>query len=96
VPIDSAEVRRIAGLARLELDEADIEPLRRQLQSVLDHVLRLEELDAEPSIARVRTTDGRQPLREDDARPSFSAGEALRNAPEQAAGHFRVPRILGG
>ena len=43
--IDSAEVRRIARLAHLDLDEATIEAFTDQLQSILDYVAVLEELD---------------------------------------------------
>jgi aspartyl-tRNA(Asn)/glutamyl-tRNA(Gln) amidotransferase subunit C len=96
LPIDADEVRRIAALARLELDAASIAMFRRQLEAVLDHVARLDEIDPEPGPAgRFRGDDG-PPLREDREVPGLRAEEALRGAPESAGGHFRVPRILGG
>ena len=92
--IDDAEVRRIARLAHLELDAAAVAALARELQSILDHVAGLDELelDAVPSTASLPRD--RPPLREDTQRASLSGDDALRNAPDHAAGHFRVPRVL--
>ena len=94
MPIDRAEVRRIARLAQLDLDEAAVTRLGGQLQSVLDYVTQLETLDVsgvEPtSHARL---DARSP-RFDRAVPGLTQEEALENAPDPAAGHFRVPRVL--
>jgi aspartyl-tRNA(Asn)/glutamyl-tRNA(Gln) amidotransferase subunit C len=95
VAIDDSEVRRIAGLAQLELDEATTEIFRHQLGSILDHVARLAELDGAPAPhADLVPATGGAHLREDVEVPGLSRSEALGNAPDAAAGHFRVPRIL--
>ncbi len=92
--IDHAEVRRIARLAHLEPDADAVATLARELQSILDHVAVLDELDLESVPSTVNTADERQPLREDTERTSLSSDDALSNAPEHAAGHFLVPRVL--
>ena len=91
--IDDAEVRRIARLAHLELDA--VATLARELQSILDHVARLDELDLESVPSNTHMPRDRQPLREDTERASLSGDDALSGAPDHAAGHFRVPRVLG-
>ena len=41
-----------------------------------------------------RLTDDRRYLREDEESPSLDAADALANAPDASAGHFRVPRVM--
>jgi len=95
VAIDAAEVRRIARLACLELDEAAIETYRHQLGAVLDHVRRLERLEnvaaplSDPSGEAAPA--GR--TRQDVPRPGLGPDEATRGAPEARDGTFLVPPI---
>ena len=92
--IDEAEVRRIAHLARLELEPSEIALLGSQLGTILDHVRRLDRLDVRASSPTSSMTEADRPLREDASLPSLSAEKALRGAPDQGNGHFRVPRVL--
>lgn len=93
--IDPAEVRRIAQLAHLELDDATVVEFAEQLESILHHVAALDELDLGevPPTRWALEAGGR--LREDIEQPGLTAEQALANAPDAAAGHFRVPRVLG-
>lgn len=94
--MDLEEVRRIALLARLELDEATLVAFRSQLRSILDYVAMLDDIDVRSTAPTSWARSVGQPLREDEEQASLSAEEALCNAPDAAAGHFRVPRVLGG
>jgi len=94
VSIDSAEVRRIAALAHLDLDEDSVELFRIQLGTVLDHVALLGELDVRGVLPTSHSHDSCRPLREDTEGPCLSADEAMRNAPYPVHGLFRVPRVL--
>ena len=94
VAIDHAQVRQIARLARLELDDDAAATLAVELQSILDHVALLDEVDLDAVPPEADTDPHAQPLREDVARPGLSLDDALSNAPEHAAEHFRVPRVL--
>lgn len=88
------DVERVAHLARLELSDEMAGKMSAQLSAVLDYIAKLNELD----------TDGVEPLshpgalsgvfREDEPAASLDRGEALRNAPDQADGCFRVPRVI--
>jgi aspartyl-tRNA(Asn)/glutamyl-tRNA(Gln) amidotransferase subunit C len=93
--IDRTAVRRIARLARLELDDAAVRELAGELRSILDSVALLDELDlaAVPPAARPGQ-DARAALREDDPTPGLDAADALANAPDAAHGCFRVPRVI--
>ena len=91
--IDRAEVRRISRLAHLELDDAAIDSLTRDLESILEHVATLDELDVD-SIRPWTRPGVESALREDVPTTSLTQDEALANAPDDAGGHFRVPRVL--
>ena len=94
--IDRAEVRRIAQLAHLELDDAVVDALSLELESILDYVALLDELDVDAVDPAPWLPVEGSPLREDEPQPSLTHAEALKNAPDAAEGHFRVPKVLDG
>ena len=92
--IDHAEVRRIARLAHLELDDADVDALTRDLESILDHVALLDELDVSSVEPTAFALDEPAEPREDALDPSVPNADALADAPDSGYGHFRVPRVI--
>jgi len=89
--ISREEVLHVARLARLELGEAEIEPMARELSAVLDHVARIKELDladVEPTSHVVELTSA---LREDVVRPCLPRDVALAQAPAVSEDGFLVP-----
>lgn len=90
------EVRKVALLARLELEPEELERQARNLNSLLAQFEALQKLD----VTGVEPTSHSVPLinvlREDVALPSLPREEALRNAPESRDGCFVVPRIIEG
>ncbi len=89
------EVRAIARLARLRPDEERLEKLRHQLTKILDYFSALEAIDlsqVEPTSHVLRTVDHG---RTDEPSPCLDREKVLAPAPDPAAGHFRVPRVIG-
>jgi aspartyl-tRNA(Asn)/glutamyl-tRNA(Gln) amidotransferase subunit C len=88
------DVKKVALLARLELDESEIESQARHLNNLLAQFEKLQELD----VTGIEPTSHSIPvfnvLRDDVSRPSLPTQEALQNAPEQRDGYFIVPRII--
>jgi len=92
--IGKEQVEHVAKLARLDVSEDERAMFARQLSGILTYMDQLKELDTtgvEPT-ATVLPTDN--VFREDEVRPSLSQDRALANAPDQAEGFFRVPKIL--
>lgn len=92
--ISKEEVTHVAKLARLDVSEDEKAVFARQLSAILTYMDQLKQLDTagvEPT-ATVLPTDN--VFRDDEARPSLPREQALANAPEEAEGFFRVPRIL--
>ncbi|HEY7105864.1 MAG TPA: Asp-tRNA(Asn)/Glu-tRNA(Gln) amidotransferase subunit GatC [Acidimicrobiia bacterium] len=89
-----ADVEHVARLARLALDDAEIERFTRELDGILAHareVARLDTRDVPPTAHPLSLVNV---LRQDTARPGLDRDEVLAMAPDAEDGRFRVPRIL--
>jgi aspartyl-tRNA(Asn)/glutamyl-tRNA(Gln) amidotransferase subunit C len=89
------EVRRVAALAKLELDSAETARFTAQLSSILDYIERLRRVDTTGVDPAVASAAGETSLRPDATAGGLSAAAALANAPQASAGHFSVPRVIG-
>ena len=91
------EVRYVAGLANLALTDDEVARMARDLDEILTHVDKLNELDTsnvEPMAQVLFDTEETATLREDLERPSLGAGKALENSPLSGGGYFKVPRVI--
>ncbi|MFQ5718307.1 MAG: Asp-tRNA(Asn)/Glu-tRNA(Gln) amidotransferase subunit GatC [Acidobacteriota bacterium] len=93
--LTAADVLQIARLARLRLDEEDVERLRHEMAAILAHFTALAQVVAEGVRPTAQVLDVEESGRGDTARPGLSRDDALAAAPDQDAGQFRVPRVLG-
>jgi len=88
------EVRHVARLARLELDEAEILSLQGELNALLGHFGDIQGIDTsgvEPFSHAVAVRNVWAP---DVSRPGLPREAALRNAAVSRAGLFVVPQII--
>lgn len=92
--ISRQEVAHVAQLARLELDQEQIELFTVQFNTVLEYMDRLRRVDT----SRVEPTSHAIPLqnvfRDDHVSPSIPKEEALANAPEKRKDCFTVPKVI--
>jgi aspartyl-tRNA(Asn)/glutamyl-tRNA(Gln) amidotransferase subunit C len=89
--LDRAQVLHVARLARLELDEAEVERMAAELSKVLDHVEQIRELDLEGVPATSHVVDVTGVVRPDEPVPSLPRDVILAQAPEPVDGGFGVP-----
>jgi len=89
--IDREEVLHVARLARLALEEDELEPMARELSAVLDHIAKIGELDLSdvPPTSHVVELTGR--LRPDEPRPCLPREIVLAQAPAVSGEGFLVP-----
>lgn len=88
------DVRYVANLARLELTDEEVATFQPQLEAILGHVESLSKLDVsgiEPT-AHAGAVFGK--MREDDPHTSLTPEAVLQNAPDQAQGQIRVPKVV--
>jgi aspartyl-tRNA(Asn)/glutamyl-tRNA(Gln) amidotransferase subunit C len=88
------EVEQVAKLARLELSDQEREKLTDQLSGILTYVETLNALDTGGVEPTSHVLDIKNVMREDRGVPGLSRERALANAPEHAAGHYKVPKII--
>jgi len=91
--IDSAEVLRIARLARLRIGDDEAAALAHDLDRIVGYIDLLGEVEL-PADAESLTYFDTDVHREDRCAESLSREEALRNAPETDGERFIVPRII--
>jgi aspartyl-tRNA(Asn)/glutamyl-tRNA(Gln) amidotransferase subunit C len=95
--ITPEEVRRVAELANLALSDAEIARMSHDLDDILTHMDKLNELNTdgvEPMAQVLYEADQTATLREDRERPTLGNLEALRNAPVSGAGYYKVPKVI--
>jgi aspartyl-tRNA(Asn)/glutamyl-tRNA(Gln) amidotransferase subunit C len=92
--ISPDEVRHVAGLARLELAEDELEALTPQLERILLLIEAMRAADLSGVDPMDHPTDAANVLRPDEVRSSITREELLAGAPESEAGMIRIPRIL--
>lgn len=91
--IDPGEVRRLALLARLRIEDHEVDALARDLERIVAYI---------DSLAAVELpTDAEEPVafdsdvtRDDRAGPGLDPEQALRNAPDHDGTFFLVPKIV--
>lgn len=92
--ISRDEVRHLADLARIDLDDAELDHLAPQLAVIIDSIASIGEVAAGDIPATSHPLPLTNVFREDVVRPSLSAEQALSGAPAQEQQRFMVPRIL--
>ncbi len=89
------EVAHLADLARIDLDDAELDHLAPQLSVILESVASISGVagdDVPPTSHALPLTNV---FREDVVTPSLTAEQALAMAPASEQQRFLVPRILG-
>ena len=98
MPITEADIEKVAQLAHLEIDAEELKIFGQQITDIISYVEQLNSVDTanvEPAIGGL-TPEGERTdtTREDEVQPSLGQKVALAEAPDPAAGYFRVPKVL--
>lgn len=94
MPHSHIDVRYVANLARLELTHEEVATFQPQLEAILGHVEALSKLDMSGSEASTQASAVFGKMRDDVPHESLSQEAMLRNAPDQAQGQIRVPKVV--
>jgi aspartyl-tRNA(Asn)/glutamyl-tRNA(Gln) amidotransferase subunit C len=97
VKITEKEVRYVAGLANLTLSDPEIAKLQSDLDGILEHMDRLNEVDTtgvEPMSQVLFEAGETATLRPDVPAPTLDNKAALANAAQSGAGYFKVPKVI--
>jgi len=97
VKITEKEVRYVAGLSNLNLTDAEVAKFQTDLDGILQHMDRLNEIDTtgvEPMAQVLFDADETATLRADAVVAPLGNQAALANAPQAGAGYFKVPKVI--
>jgi aspartyl-tRNA(Asn)/glutamyl-tRNA(Gln) amidotransferase subunit C len=91
--IAAEQVRHIAALAQLELTDAEVAAMQRDLGAILEYVEQLKEVDVAAVEPMTHAATLVNPLRDDVVQPPPGPA-ALANAPARSGDLVAVPRFL--
>jgi aspartyl-tRNA(Asn)/glutamyl-tRNA(Gln) amidotransferase subunit C len=94
--IDLEQVRKVAHLARLELEAGEEEQFTTQLNSILEYVEQLNELDTADVPPTTRAIEVSNIHRADQLETFSDRESLLSNAPDREDGFIKVPKIMEG
>src|SRR4051812_14671314 len=89
-----ADVAKVALLARLRLSSDELEMFTGQLNTIVDYVAQLQELDTADVEPLAHGIEVRNVFRDDVRGPALPREQALANAPRRNAESFLVPAVL--
>ena len=92
--ITKEEVKKVAHLARLELNENEINNHAEQLEKILDYIRQLEKIDTDNVTCTTRAIEVVNVFRKDEKRKSDCNEELLELGPSREENFFKVPKIL--
>ena len=98
MPITEADVEKVAQLAHMEITPEELKIFAPQMAEIVAYVEQLNALNTSnvtPALGGF-TPEGQatDSSRDDAPAPSLGQQKALEEAPDPAAGHFRVPKVL--
>ena len=92
--IDKNTINKIARLSRIKLDDKESEVYIKDLNSILDWVEQLNEVNTENVEPLSNISSSILPKREDVSKDTNTSEEILENAPDKLEGFFAVPKVV--
>ncbi len=92
--VDQETIRRIAHLARLNIDADNEAELKADLERILDFVEKLDEVDTEGVEPLTSMSSESNVWREDQKESHLPHDKGLKNAPNKDSDYIRVPKVL--
>ena len=92
--IDTDTARRVAKLARIRVDEADLSALAGEFNAILGFIEQLSEVDVDGVEPMTSVTPQRLYRRDDVVTDGDQQERVLANAPDAREGFFAVPKVV--
>ena len=92
--LNQETIKNLSTLARLRLPADREEKILSDLQSILDWVEQLKEVNIDGVEPLVSVTQGIAPMRKDEVTDGGLQTELMQNAPEQMQGFYVVPKVV--
>ena len=92
--LDKEKIKHVAKLARISVNEAKVDSLTKDLNSIFKFIEQLNELNTDKVDPLSNISSSILPKREDVSNDANSSDEILENAPDKLEGFFAVPKVV--
>ncbi len=92
--ITDEEVLHIAKLARLKLEDNEIQNYKKNLQEILDFADTINHVNTDNIGETIGINENYNVFRKDEVHQESNSEELLQNAPSQDEGMFRIPKVI--
>ncbi len=92
--VDQSDITKVALLARLKIDEADVPQYVENLSNILDLVEQMGEVDTDNVVPMAHPLDAAQRLRVDEVTETDQRDRFQALAPQVEAGLYLVPKVI--
>lgn len=92
--ISDDEIKKLAHLSRLELNEEAVAKMSEDMEKVLGFVEKINELELRDIEPLTHLTEEVNILRKDEVKQEITHEEALKNAPDANTDYFKVPKVM--
>ena len=92
--ISKEEVKKVAHLARLELNDNEINNHSKQLEKILEYIKQLEKIDTENVPCTTRAIEVTNAFRKDEKKDFENTEQLLELGPSREDKYFKVPKII--
>ena len=92
--ISKVEVKKVAHLARLELNEDEINNHAGQLEKILEYIKQLEKIDTDDVPCTTRAIEVKNVFRKDENEIADCTEQLLELGPSREDKYFKVPKII--
>ena len=94
MPIDKSQIKKVAKLSRISLDDSKLESLSKDLVSILNFVEQLNKLDTNEIKPLTSIIDKSLDTRDDTVSDGQIKDQILKNSPEKNEDFFIVPKFV--
>ena len=91
--ITKEQIKYLAHLSRLELNDNELDSMQGDMEKILEFVAKIDELDLTGVEPLTQMSSSVDVMRTDEALNMITKEQALKNAPDANSDYFRVPKF---
>ncbi len=92
--IDKDTLKNISKLAKISLDDKNVDDLSKDLSSIIKFIEKLNEINTEKTVPLTSIIDASLKSREDEVKHEKIRDQILKNSPEKNEEFFVVPKVI--
>ena len=94
--IREEQVKHIAGLARLDIKDEEMEKYKKQLSDIMSEINKIVDVDIDNEDIMISPSDNKNNYSEDIVENHISKSDALLNAKRVKGDYITVPKVIEG